>query len=160
MGKEVKSTLLSQYDSVLFSRNTIIEYVRTISADDFIKENSSFGRGSVRNLLVHICDTYAAWIAMRALNLSIDFKPFTHYKNIQDCITYFNQIDEYINTFIQKFEFDYQQEIEIHRNGETLRISPLRLFTHTITHEFHHKGQIMSLSRHLGYTPIDADIIR
>ncbi|MCB0535444.1 MAG: hypothetical protein KDD14_24780 [Saprospiraceae bacterium] len=37
---------------------------------------------------------------------------------------------------------------------------PLRLFTHIVTHEFHHKGQILSLSRHLGYTPVDTDIMR
>ena len=38
--------------------------------------------------------------------------------------------------------------------------TPLQLFTHTITHEFHHKGQVMSMSRLLGYVPVDADIIR
>ncbi|MDN3587916.1 DinB family protein [Pedobacter aquatilis] len=160
MGEEVKNMLLTQYDNVLYSRNTIIEYVKLISIEDFTTENSSFGRGSVRNLLVHICDTYAAWIGLRGLNLPIDFKPFSAYDNIQDCVAYFNQVDEYVYAFLQKFEYDYQQEIEIERNGDILKISPLRLFTHTITHEFHHKGQIMSLSRHLGYTPVDADIIR
>ncbi|RZK68975.1 MAG: hypothetical protein EOO92_22520, partial [Pedobacter sp.] len=34
------------------------------------------------------------------------------------------------------------------------------LFTHVITHEFHHKGQIMSMMRLIGYIPPDADIIR
>ncbi len=38
--------------------------------------------------------------------------------------------------------------------------TPFELFTHVITHEFHHKGQVLSLSRHLGYIPVDTDIIR
>ena len=160
MGEEVRKMLSAQYANVLYSRNTIIEYIKMMSIENFTAENSSFGRGSVRNLLVHICDTYAAWIGVRALNLEHDFKPFAEYKNIQDCIGYFHQIDEYMNIFLHKFESDYQTEIKIYRNRETLRLTPLRLFTHTITHEFHHKGQIMSLSRHLGYIPIDADIIR
>ncbi len=50
--------------------------------------------------------------------------------------------------------------MELDKNGAILMVNPLQLFTHVITHEFHHKGQIMSLSRHLGYTPVDADIIR
>lgn len=160
MGEEVRNILSAQYDNVLHSRNTIIEYIKTMSIENFTTENSSFGRGSVRNLLVHICDTYAAWIGVRALNLKHDFKSFSEYKNIEDCASYFSQIDEYINTFLHKFESDYQTEIKIYRDGETLKLTPLRLFTHTITHEFHHKGQIMSLSRHLGYIPVDADIIR
>jgi uncharacterized damage-inducible protein DinB len=40
------------------------------------------------------------------------------------------------------------------------RVDGFKLFTHTITHEFHHKGQILTLSRQLGYTPVDTDIMR
>ncbi|WP_423227985.1 DinB family protein [Sabulibacter ruber] len=29
-----------------------------------------------------------------------------------------------------------------------------------ITHEFHHKGQIPSLGRHLGFVPDDTDVVR
>ncbi|MCB0624495.1 MAG: hypothetical protein KDC43_11415, partial [Saprospiraceae bacterium] len=35
-----------------------------------------------------------------------------------------------------------------------------RLFTHVVTHEFHHKGQILSLTRHLGFVPVDTDVMR
>ena len=35
---------------------------------------------------------------------------------------------------------------------EPWSITPLWLLTHTETHEFHHKGQIVSVARHLGYT--------
>ncbi|RZL05047.1 MAG: hypothetical protein EOO89_27250 [Pedobacter sp.] len=34
------------------------------------------------------------------------------------------------------------------------------IFTHVITHEFHHKGQSMTMSRLLGHTPPDTDILR
>ena len=33
------------------------------------------------------------------------------------------------------------------------------LLTHTETHEFHHKGQIASMARHLGYVPPNTDLI-
>ncbi|GGI27875.1 DinB family protein [Pedobacter mendelii] len=152
--------LAQQYNLVLSSRKKILDYIKTIAEEDFLKENSTFGRGSVRNLLVHICDTYSSWIGERALKKSINYKPFEDYKNLNDCIIYFDLVNLYLNEFFESFGNDYQIELEINRNGQLIGLSPLKLFTHVITHEFHHKGQIMSLSRHLGYTPVDADILR
>jgi uncharacterized damage-inducible protein DinB len=152
--------LKQQYDFVLSSRNTLLTYIGSISEQDFLTENSSFGRGSIRNLLVHVCQTYSAWIGERALGNKQEFLPFENYQTLSDCQNYFNQVNDYMGLFIEKFKGNEQQEIELKRNGETLIVNPLKLFTHVITHEFHHKGQIMSLSRHLGYTPVDADIIR
>ncbi|MCX2576013.1 DinB family protein [Pedobacter sandarakinus] len=161
MGKEITIILKQQYEYIQYARNTVLEYLKTISDEDLTLENSSFGRGSIRNLLVHICDTYAAWIGKRALGMDLAFLPFNNYTNIEMCIDYFKQIDGYMFKFLEVFASDYEKEILIDRNvGQVLKLSPLRLFSHVITHEFHHKGQIMSLSRHLGYIPVDADIIR
>ena len=152
--------LKQQYEYVLSSRNMLLTYIDTISQQDFLADNSSFGRGSIRNLLVHICQTYCAWIGERALGIKQDFLPFESFQTLSDCQSYFAQVDEYLELFTEKFKGNEQQQIELERNGESLIVNPLKLFTHVITHEFHHKGQIMSLSRHLGYTPVDADIIR
>ncbi|MCZ4225046.1 DinB family protein [Pedobacter rhodius] len=149
-----------QYKLILSSRGTILDYIKTISEEDFLSENSTFGRGSIRNLLVHICDTYASWIGERALKKEIIYKPFNEYRTLADCLNYFDIINTYIEVFLKTFEADYLTDLDIIRNGKILVLSPLKLFTHVITHEFHHKGQIMSLSRHLGYIPVDADIIR
>jgi len=152
--------LSKQYEFVLSSRGAILDYIKTISEEDFLSENSTFGRGSIRNLLVHICDTYASWIGERALKKEIIYKPFNEYETLANCVAYFEVINNYIEEFINRFSNDYQTDLEIIRNGKLVGLSPLKLFTHVVTHEFHHKGQIMSLSRHLGYIPVDADIIR
>ncbi|KQR72399.1 DinB family protein [Pedobacter sp. Leaf176] len=148
-----------QYNLVLSSRAIILDYIENISEEDFLSENSTFGRGSIRNLLVHIGDTYASWIAERALKKEIIYKPFDDYSTLADCLLYFNVINGYVRDFLDTYESDYLTDLEIIRNGTTVSLSPLKLFTHVITHEFHHKGQMMSLSRHLGYIPVDADII-
>ena len=152
--------LHQQYQMVLSSRATLFQYLKTIYPADFIAENSTFGRGSIRNLLVHIADTYASWIGVKALKKDILFENYIGYQNVNDCIAYFNIIDGYVEKFIETYNDNYHTEIEVLRNEKLISVTPLKLFTHVITHEFHHKGQIMSLSRHLNYTPIDADIIR
>jgi len=152
--------LQQQYELVLGSRNTLIDYLKTIEHADLLTDKSGFGKGSIRNLLVHICDTYASWIGERALKKEITYLSPSNFNNMEDCLGYFNVIDNYMKEFIAQFGNNCSTPIEISRFGEIIQISPLQLYTHVITHEFHHKGQIMSLSRHLNYTPVDADIIR
>ncbi|MNG23705.1 hypothetical protein D3C84_1083390 [compost metagenome] len=48
-----------QYEFIKESRGILFEFCKTISAEDFVNQNTSFGRGgSIRNLLVHVANTY------------------------------------------------------------------------------------------------------
>ena len=67
--------LHQQYAFVRSSRQVLLEYCQQISQADLLKENSSFGRGSIRNLLVHIGNTYQFWVGKHGLNLTINFTP-------------------------------------------------------------------------------------
>lgn len=152
--------LQKQYHMVTSSRAVVLAYIAQMSDQDFISSSPAFGRGSVRNLIVHICDTYLFWIADRTFKNTQTFPPYETYTSLQQCIAYFEEVDRFMEKFISTFGGDVLQEVAITRKGGIEYISPLQLFTHVITHEFHHKGQIMSLSRELGYIPVDADIIR
>ncbi|KAA5543958.1 DinB family protein [Adhaeribacter rhizoryzae] len=127
---------------------------------NFLVENSAFGRGSIRNLLVHIGNTYEFWIGTHALHKTINFTPYNAVTNALAAKEYFLTIDALTEQFMQVYSREPNKEIEININEKIFLASPLKLFTHVITHEFHHKGQILSLSRHLGYVPVDTDIIR
>lgn len=150
-----------QYEAIRGSRNVLLDYCKTISEQDLINENSSFGRGgSVRNLLVHIANVYEFWIAKNALGREIIFTSYQSKQHIDEIIVLFEQVDIFMNEFIGMFNADESRQIEYELNSTRNSVSLLKLFTHVITHEFHHKGQILSISRHLGYVPVDTDIIR
>jgi uncharacterized damage-inducible protein DinB len=150
-----------QYELVRESRKVLFDYCKTISPADFLNENSSFGRGgSIRNLLVHIANTYEFWIDKHGLNKSIVFTTYSSKQNINDIIELFTVIDSIMYEFIELFKEPEIKEISYEINGTKSSTSPFKLFTHVITHEFHHKGQIFSISRHLGYTPVDTDVMR
>ena len=68
----------------------------------------------------------------------------------------FDAVDGFMNEFMQTAN----DAIEYERNGAQNIDSPLKFFTHVITHECHHKGQILSLGRSLGYIPVDTDVLR
>ncbi len=68
--------------------------------------------------------------------------------------------DEYI-TEVGQFGSGSIREtrIEGQFSGEKFVATPLWLFTHTMTHEFHHKGQIATMGRMKGHIPPDLDLI-
>jgi len=150
-----------QYRMVLESRQVLLDYCKTVSQTDLVNENSSFGRGgSIKNLLVHIANVYEFWIGQKALGKNIVFTSNQLNNNITDIIAAFDQVDTFMTEFIEMFRTTEEKEIRYELNGISNTVSILKLFTHVLTHEFHHKGQILSLSRHLGYVPVDTDIIR
>jgi len=149
-----------QYEFVKSSRKVLLEYCKTLSGPDFVIENSTFGRGSVRNLLVHIGNTYEYWIGRESLKKRIKFTDYNSVQNVIETEAFFAGIDLLLEEFTGVYHEKYTIDVEIEINGKVILASPLKLFTHVITHEFHHKGQILSLSRHLGYVPVDTDIIR
>ncbi|MBA2745860.1 MAG: damage-inducible protein DinB [Flavisolibacter sp.] len=150
-----------QYGFVLDTRETLFNYCKSISSNDFLKENSFFGRGgSIRNLLVHIANTYEFWIGKCALEKNMVFTDYTSKQNIADTIDLFGSIDILVFEFLESMRRAEKNEINYEINGTKGTAEPFKLFSHVITHEFHHKGQILSLSRNFGYTPIDTDIMR
>lgn len=150
-----------QYELVRESRKVLFTYCKTISPIDFVKENGSFGRGgSIRNLLVHIANIYEFWIAKHGLNKNIIFTSYDSKESITDIIDLFDAVDIIMYEFIESLERPGTEQVYYEINGVRNSVGLLKLFTHVITHEFHHKGQILSISRHLGYTPVDTDIIR
>lgn len=153
-----KIYISQQYNAVQGSRKALLNYCQTLQPEHFVQDNSNFGRGSIRNLLVHIANIYELWMGNNALSKNLVYTQFTAIKNIADTVKLFDAIDGIIQEFINQFEASARIEVSI--GGRAASVTMLDIFTHTITHEFHHKGQVLSMSRHLGYTPIDTDIIR
>ncbi|EAO54139.1 hypothetical protein RBTH_08368 [Bacillus thuringiensis serovar israelensis ATCC 35646] len=67
-------------------------------------------------------------------------------------------VDENVQRFLDEYYDRWLENIanEVKWQKEPWSTTPLWLLTHTETHEFHHKGQIVSMARYLGYTPPDS----
>ena len=157
----MKELLLGQYELVKSARGALFAYCAT-TGDDFIKPVPTFNNNSIRDLLVHIANTYISWLDNFGLDGYRTFYGNEEMQTLDQIKTIMDEVDLIVNDFLEKYSGDYQSTITKHiaRKGVTLTLSPLQLFLHVITHEFHHKGQILNMSRLLGYTPVDTDIIR
>ncbi len=82
--------------------------------------------------------------------------------NIDDIRTLYEEVDLLTMKYITAFENSWGSPVSgsANQNRSKLTVPALQVITHIMTHEFHHKGQILSISRLLGYTPVDTDVIR
>lgn len=150
-----------QYELVRGSREVLLDYCRGISPEDLLAANPSFGRGgSIRNLLVHIANTYEFWIGRMALKKEFEFTPYDAITSMGDAARLFASTDSLVFEFLKWLEKDEPAEVRYTIGGTEGSAPPFKIFSHVITHEFHHKGQILSMGRHLGYLPVDTDIMR
>ena len=69
------------------------------------------------------------------------------------------QVNDTVAAFLRTFQGNLESPINgTHDAMGQLSATPLQVFTHVLTHEFHHKGQIMSMCRILGHQPPDTDV--
>ena len=154
-------TLIDQYKLILGSREAVFSYLDIIEYDDIVTQIESFNKASMQYLILHIANTYIYWIKQFTFKQKIDYFTEDNIHSVNDIRKAFDEVNLLVDEFLSKYN-DYNTPIEgeIFWLKKNMTFSVLELFTHVITHEFHHKGQIMSMSRMLGYTPLDADVIR
>jgi uncharacterized damage-inducible protein DinB len=157
----MQDLLTQQYAFVKDSRSALLMFCEKVSNDNFVAEVKGFGRGgSIRNLLVHSANSSLFWMVRHCFGEPHESLVYDHYHNVGECVSLYQKIDEYMQRLINSFKQDYCRELSSTNAGQTFFASPLKVYTHVITHEFHHKGQILSIARHLGYIPVDTDVIR
>ena len=155
------NTLKEQYKLVLGSREVLLNYCGTLTTSDLTKEIDSFKKSSVMYMLLHIANTYLFWLKRFAFNQEFEYFSVENVKDIEGVIKAFDEVNIAVNKFFDsELKSSKLIEGEIFWLKKNMSYSVLELFTHVITHEFHHKGQIMTMTRLLGYTPPDTDVIR
>ena len=153
--------LLLQYESVKGSRDELLRYCSTISPAHFVQPIEHFGHASIRNLLVHMANASLYWLGEYALKKPVVYGKADAVHTIEDVLPLFQEMDLMMEEFIATFPDNSKMVVGwVKWVKKDLTVTPLQLFTHIVTHLFHHKGQILTMSRSLGYIPVDTDVIR
>ncbi|RDC66373.1 DinB family protein [Adhaeribacter pallidiroseus] len=154
--------LNQQYKLMQSARAVLFSYLDTVTIAHFTEELLTFGASSMRHLLVHTANTYQFWLGGFAQIQELPIiQPLTVI-NINEVRRIFRDVNELTEKFLEHFQDKWLTPVigEIPWRKTTKEATPLALFTHVITHECHHKGQVVSMSRQLGYTPPDSDLLR
>lgn len=154
-----------EYEWVKQTRQILLDQCKELNENDFTKE-LGFGFQSIRDSLVHVAGCYHAWLGSFALSKTTSpllTKEAINKMKIGDIQYYFQQADKYVDNVFEHFNDNFDDIIEKELSWKigsgTIRKTPHQLLTHSITHEFHHKGQIVAMLRLLGYIPKNTDIL-
>jgi uncharacterized damage-inducible protein DinB len=158
----MKQLLSAQYNEIKGARSALFAYCESMKQTDLFKPVEVFNNSSIADLLVHNANTYISWINNFGLDGNSPFYKTESFKNLGEIKSLFEKVDQMVADLLEKFQGDYEQPLTglVKHRGFKLTKTPLQLYTQAVTHEFHHKGQIVTMSRLLGYTPVDTDVIR
>jgi uncharacterized damage-inducible protein DinB len=132
------------YDLAKRTRTKVLDWLETLPPEVFTLEHESFAYGSLRNIYVHVADCYLGWVGEVGLkNEPVALKV----NNVNDLRATFNKVDETVAKALETF--NESDKLFTSPSGQIL--TQRWLILHTITHEFHHKGQALALARVLGY---------
>ncbi|WP_153799626.1 DinB family protein [Foetidibacter luteolus] len=152
---------VQQYQMVQGARSALLSYCSSISQVHLNSVLPEFGNRSMAALLLHVADVYFGWLKEFALGQQVIPFAITADTNIHDITNAFEEVDALVAIFLEHFRHKEQEPVTGRlRNGNAYQATPFMLFTHVTTHEFHHKGQLLTMSRLLDYTPVDTDVIR
>lgn len=143
----------SQYDLIKRTRESLFRYCETMSPTDYVKEVEALGGVSIRSLHVHVADCYRVWLGNRGLGKSLPRLKPESVVNVQGTREVFKKTDALVYEFLNEFKNQWDPTVQASWQSDSVELTELWLFTHAITHEFHHRGQIVKIGRQLGYIP-------
>ncbi len=151
--------LQKQYALVSASRDIVLDFLETQVGEDQFTPVPEFDNKSVNSLLVHVADCYFHWLSYYAMHEPVQELNERNFKSITRLRELYKRVDQTVSKFLEHFGDKMDKKIEgVHASCGRLRATPVEVMTHVFTHEFHHKGQIMSICRLLGHIPPDTDI--
>lgn len=153
--------LHQQYQMIRGSRGVLLNFAEAHLAQQITTPIPAFVNKSIAYLLVHNANVYLHWMANFAMQLNMPYADEAGYSDVQSISYLYTRVDELVISFINVYGDRLTETINgTTASGKSGESTPLEIFTHVATHEFHHKGQILSMFRHLGHTPPDTDVIR
>lgn len=155
------NTLGKQYKMVQGSREVLFNYLSTIPFAKLHVGISTVENRSICYLLNHTGMSYLSWLNEFARQIPLLMADETAWETMEDIKAFYTEVDDAVYNFLGAFDNEDQEITGLKkRQNMVLTLSILELFTHVITHEFHHKGVIVNMTRQLGFVPVDTDIIR
>lgn len=151
----------SQYNYVLESREIMLTHCSAMLPEKFAEQLAEFKMNSICMLLVHTANAYVYWIGKFGLGKELKYFADRKDYTVDDIKNMYTVVDSLVADFTEKYKDNSGIMITGYNSiaEDNVTYPALQIFLHALTHEYHHKGQIMSISSLIGYPPPDADVI-
>jgi uncharacterized damage-inducible protein DinB len=119
------------------------------------------GWSSIRNTLVHCLDCEDFWVQHRLQKKAPPVFDPDKYPDVASLARQAAEVRGRTASFVAGLTDEDlgREESVVFENGATARFTVSKVFLHVITHDTHHRGQVVALARQLGYEPIELDLL-
>lgn len=149
------------YGWVKLTREGLLAFCDSLSLSVYTAEREGFGWGSIRNTLIHVADCYRFWLAEKALGQDAAGYEAGKCPDVPAARRVLEAADAAVARFCDAFAGDAffrPLSLKVRWQPGPMVVTPLWLLTHTVTHEFHHKGQIVAFGRLWGHPAPETDL--
>jgi uncharacterized damage-inducible protein DinB len=144
-------TLLDLHERAHRSLQKLLEHCRQLSAEELDRKLPGFGYPSVRLQLHHEVGAEEYWIKVLQGRIEVEDNE-ADYPTVESLEAYRQQVfsatDEYLRAASAE-ELNTARRMLTWGNKERL-LTPAHVFMRTLTHIYHHQGQIVAMCRLLG----------
>lgn len=141
------------------SLTLVLDHLSTMPEGDYAKELPGFGFSTLRAQMIHIFNCEGFWThSLQALRFK-DHEP-VDWPGIPDARVLQRSVSANTLAYLSGLTDErLNANTELHlSDGDTAVRTPALILHHVLTHAFHHKGQIVSMCRILGYPAHDTDL--
>ncbi|MHA2025870.1 MAG: DinB family protein [Candidatus Thorarchaeota archaeon] len=139
-------------------REPLFQTLEKVKSKDFLKSTGA-GKGSVRDILVHIMNAEKFWIAYLKKSEYQKSQP-EDFKDVQSIRYAWSRVSAETEEFIKNLSVDQLNHVRSVRSGDqTISFTVAKALLHVTTHETHHRGFLIGLIRQKGLEPPDVNML-
>lgn len=155
------SVFKQQYELIKANREVVFEFMEGISLEKLHEAVPGFGINNMIEAHIHAADSYRYWFGdfvfqMNPADMEVSEDEIKH-ADVKKAREIFAAADELVERFLNEYgsRLDDPIERKVEWSDKPVSFTPLFILTHVETHEFHHRGQMVSMARHLGCNSSD-----
>ena len=149
-------TLLFLIDQTRRMRADLLASLQTLPECVLHTAPPEYGQGSVLSTLTHVADCYGGWVGRTLLEDDWDFAPYP--EPLPELTARFERVDALLHRALTCTRMQTGEPFTVTgMAGTTRQVTARWLVLHPVTHEFHHKGQVVTLLRQQG-SPVTVDL--
>ncbi|MFC6619383.1 DinB family protein [Deinococcus radiophilus] len=139
------------YRMVQGSRERVFRWLESLPPGVLTQQHPDFAYGSLRNIHAHVADCYCNWLSRGGVALAArTASAAEELPDVTALRSAFAEVDRLMEQAFGEFT-DLDTPLEIMWRCQPLKVTCRWLLMHPLTHEFHHKGQMLALGRVLGH---------
>ena len=142
------------------SLSRMLDHIATLPEGSYHTKLNGFGFATIGEQVLHIFQCEINWIH-RAQAIPFGGLRISEYPAIRDARVLQRKVRSETSAYLSGLtEQQLNEEITLRSyDGFEITCTPAHVIHHVLTHAFHHKGQIVSMCRMLGYPAPDTDVL-